>query len=280
MIEFVVLEAGTELENQLIQLWQESFGDSTDYIQMFLRNRICGQKTAVCFAEGVAVSAAYLLPLRYNMADGSSMPCYYLYAAATLPGYRGKGCFGEILAFIREHILEPVILVPAGERLAAYYKKQGFSLWLSGKEAQYSKEQITSEDRELPVKRQEQIRETNASEYTAYRMQQLNMPGAMPWDKEMMAYICRENRFCGGKLFELCIENTRYMIMCRKEEEVLQVLEMLPVNVSQEQRKQAAYALLAQTDCVQARVCIQPTVMVNKSPEIFLENGYFNLTMG
>ena len=63
-------------EKDLIQIWQQSFGDSAEYIQMFLEWNASKAKIVVCEVDAKPVSVAYLLPLVYTKAGQDDKRCW------------------------------------------------------------------------------------------------------------------------------------------------------------------------------------------------------------
>lgn len=244
MVRILDLSACSHLQEQLISIWQESFGDSKEYIQNFFEKNAGYTKVVMCEREGLIVSAAYLLPITYIQKNSTALDCYYLYAAATLPAYRGCGYFGHILQFVNEHIKEPVILVPASESLVDYYKGQGFMMWLTEKKAEIDIAVVCKDAKKVSV-----------GEYHEFRKQCLQRKGSMLWDDKMLSYIFEEHQRFGGAIFEVTLEGKRELLMCQKQEDSWQIVETLP------------------------SLLVQPPVMANQS---YFEAGvgYFNLTMG
>ncbi len=105
-------------------LWETVFGDSRKVTDAFFDNAFDSDGCFYIAAEGKAVSALYLLPVSFADQKG-----YYLYAAATLPSYRGQGLMGmlltEALVYARQQG-DFVYLCPAEESLYDYYRKHGF----------------------------------------------------------------------------------------------------------------------------------------------------------
>ena len=113
----------------LIKLWHKVFGDDREYIELFFKEAYFESE---CFAEiidGEAVSALYLLKSIIKC-DGKIYRGRYLYAAATLPDYRGKGLMAklinEALAYVKDENLDFIALVPADNGLYDYYGRFGF----------------------------------------------------------------------------------------------------------------------------------------------------------
>lgn len=134
--------------DSLVGLWHNVFGDSEDYIKLFFKEAYFD---AECFAEIVeneTVSAFYLLNCTIKL-DGKIYSGRYLYAAATLPQYRGKGymskLINEAIIYAKDKALDFIALVPASDSLYGYYGKFGFI------ESMYKYELRISKD-EPPVK--------------------------------------------------------------------------------------------------------------------------------
>lgn len=268
MVGIATLKKDSILEEELIQIWQQSFGDSPEYIRRFLRDHVSCMKVVICEAEGRAVSAAYLLPVWYVKDRDCIERCYYLYAAATLPAYRGQGCFARILQFVNKSITEPVILVPASDELIGYYQGQGFCMWLSERTCEVS-----------PNPKADRVQGAgsctgSAEAYIRLRSRLFRQPYYMLWDEEMMSYICKEFYGGGGTVKEVSVDKEHFFAMCYKSGDRLQVAEMLPAY-----SERCVQALLQDFGCTEAKVCLQPPVMTNK-PFAEQEQGYFNLTMG
>lgn len=254
---------------ELIKIWETCFGDSRAYIQMFLTHNFHRIKTVIRTQDGQAVSVAYLLPLTYEKKGQEPVKSWYLYAAATLPEYRGRGYFAEILVFIRKNIQEPVILVPAEASLVGYYEKQGFHRWLE----QVSHERTADNKKDFG---EVVFQSLTAEEYVKERDKQFLTEGYMKWSEPFMTYIFAENTFCGGAQVTVQTGNEAQSFLYRKDGEVLHITEALPRELSEK----ALQKLLQHTACTRAVICQQPTVMATADFTVSSGTGYFNLTMG
>lgn len=268
----MVVFADKSREEELIDIWKQSFGDSEEYIRMFFAWNISKTMVIIYETDGRAVSVAYLLPITYREIGKREFPCWYLYAAATLPAYRGHGYFGEIMKTVHEKIKEPVILVPGEPSLIDYYKKHGLHMWQEEvfQEIMYDTQNMTSVLDDVSF----DIKDISAQEYALKRNQLLSESGYIIWDDHFMEYICHENKFCGGDQKEICVNGKEYIVMYRKEEDVLRILEVLP------QEDICVQALLKETGLKKANVCICPNVMTTDKDKLSQNQGYFNLTMG
>ena len=115
--------------DSLINLWQKVFGDEREYIELFFKEAYSDSE---CFGEivdGEVVSAFYLLKCIIKC-DGKIYRGRYLYAAATLPEYRGKGLMAklikEALEYAENENLDFIALVPADDGLYDYYGRFSF----------------------------------------------------------------------------------------------------------------------------------------------------------
>lgn len=265
----MVTFAGENRKAELVEIWQRSFGDSEEYIRMFLEWNFQKCRIVIYELAGKAVSVAYLLPIVYTAPGKADKPCLYLYAAATLPEHRGHGYFGEILKFIRENIPEPVILVPGEQSLISYYEKQGLSLWLSERRLKIGCEALQGQTLQYDVS------DLNFKVYKVIRDKLLADTGFMKWDIHFMEYICHENKVCGGTQKHIRVNGTDYVVLYRMEDRQLSILELLP----HKEAENCVLALLKETGCKSAAACLQPVVMTTQN--ISKDNsGYFNLTMG
>ena len=116
--------------DSLITLWNRVFGDDEDYIKLFFKEVYFDGE---CFAEtdgDKVVSAFYLLKCSIKC-GGKIYFGRYLYAAATLPEYRGKGLMGRLIEeaenYVRAEKIDFIALVPANDSLYDYYGKFGFN---------------------------------------------------------------------------------------------------------------------------------------------------------
>ena len=125
----MLIKSEDKYVSSLIKLWNKVFGDDEDYIKLFFKN---AYYDCNCFAEIVGdevVSAFYLLKCNIKY-GGKIYSGRYLYAAATLPEYRGKGLMAKLISEAQEYIkaenLGFIALVPAQDSLYDYYGRFGF----------------------------------------------------------------------------------------------------------------------------------------------------------
>ncbi len=117
-----------DITGDMISLWREAFGDTEEEISLFLS--LVSEKNVITRVEdGRVVSQLFLL--EGNVCDGKkSVPAYYLYAAATLSAYRGRGIMTQLIAEAAEKAKREgkgyILLLPGEEKLYGFYEKSGF----------------------------------------------------------------------------------------------------------------------------------------------------------
>ena len=108
----------------VIKLWQLSFGDPREYVEFFLDN--CPDYVCIeYFSEDKLASMLFLLE-----GELASEKCKYLYAACTDIRFRRQGIMEKLITFTKEYCSEQgyssIFLVPANDKLYSYYAKFGF----------------------------------------------------------------------------------------------------------------------------------------------------------
>lgn len=121
---------------QILSVWKTVFGDSEAYIRFFLSQRCTLGNVLVCTVRGRIVSQLFLLPARLKAGSKTFSVCY-LFAAATLPEYRGCGYMGDLLRAAQQKCMaqstDGIVLLPAGDGLYDYYARFGFQTAFSRK---------------------------------------------------------------------------------------------------------------------------------------------------
>lgn len=116
----------------LTALWEEAFGDSRDFIEMFFATGFSLNRSMLCLENAQVVSALYWFDCLW---EGKKIA--YLYAIATDKQYRGKGICKALMRHTHLHLAENgywgAILVPAEETLEAFYGKMGYKRIAPGK---------------------------------------------------------------------------------------------------------------------------------------------------
>ena len=106
-------------DEQIISLWQEAFGDTREDILFFLTN--CNNYSCLRLDDdGILSSMLFLVDCLVN-----NEKCKYIYAACTSNTKRKSGYMTKLLEYAKCKY-DRVILIPADEKLAEYYKKRSF----------------------------------------------------------------------------------------------------------------------------------------------------------
>lgn len=126
----MLIESYDKYIDELSTLWQETFGDSEDYIKL-LFSTLSSKDFHVFLKEqnGKIVSVLYLLNAHIKT-ENKVLDGFYLYAAATHKSYRGKGFMGELINEAKNFAVlkqkDFITLLPAEESLYNYYERFSF----------------------------------------------------------------------------------------------------------------------------------------------------------
>lgn len=108
------------------KLWDIAFGDDTAFNDYFFKKIFVPEHTLIMEEKNRIVSMAQMLP--YSIANVGNAT--YIYGAATLPEFRGKGYMKRLLehSFDLDIIMGRTasILIPAEKSLFDYYKSLGY----------------------------------------------------------------------------------------------------------------------------------------------------------
>ena len=133
----VVYEAERD---EIIYLWQSSFGDTPDEIFLFLDSV---DFTFLGLREnGALVSQLFLLPRKFQSCE----PVFYLYAACTVPECRGWGFMSELIEatgdFAKRSGAKFICLLPSQDALYGFYERFGYLPLCRQKRVKLSAEDI------------------------------------------------------------------------------------------------------------------------------------------
>lgn len=113
----------------LFLLWEEAFGDSENTVKEFFDAFDFINNGFTVFKDGRAVSALYFIKAGI-VYGGKTYPAAYIYAAATLKEYRGRGYMSKLIDFACKKAGEQgcacAFLCPSDKGLFDYYGKLGF----------------------------------------------------------------------------------------------------------------------------------------------------------
>lgn len=178
---------------QLKGIWHISFGDSEEYIDMFMEQQIKNSQTVVYEEDNKIFSMFFLFRCDFSI-NGKTHPAFYLYAAATLPQYRGKGIMGKMLEFSKSYAAENgfdfIILSPAERSLYDYYGRFGFK-------ACFKSQKITLtlvNENEYEVN----FSQNDFEKMLILRNAEVKKADGVLWDEEFFRYAVYENGYTKG----------------------------------------------------------------------------------
>ncbi|WP_277668833.1 GNAT family N-acetyltransferase [Caproiciproducens galactitolivorans] len=85
------------MRRELAQIWETCFQEPSRPAKYFLNNCFRPRECLVYLTTKGIASALYMLPIQITT-DGKPVQAHYIYAAATLPAYRGRGYMAALLA--------------------------------------------------------------------------------------------------------------------------------------------------------------------------------------
>jgi predicted acetyltransferase len=197
-----MIRAATEADrSQLVRLWQICFHDEEDTIQLFLQRLNQDVSCRVDEQDGKVVAAAYLIDAKMTTPRGL-VPVWYEYALGTLPEYRGKGIMTRLLDNIRKEARRRKIpytaLVPAEEKLAPYYEKQGYRWFFTLRQIEMPRTWMM----QLGNSPAEEIR--SGEEPDGLRERLLRpLIGSLEWSAPSVSFALQFAEHCGGRVLRV-----------------------------------------------------------------------------
>ncbi|MBQ9861813.1 MAG: GNAT family N-acetyltransferase [Clostridia bacterium] len=195
------------------RIWSAVFtADTPAERDAFLDAVHVSEECVVVCENDVPISMAFFLPAVLHI-QNRAYTARYLYAAATLPAYRGKGIFSDLLnaalTALKQRGVDACFLNPAEPSLVGFYRRFGFeptifSRTISG----------TSTTKALP------IQPLSAEDYIALR-QTLLPPDHVAWDDRLLRYAVSY-----AKPIRI---GERACALCAKNNGTLHVLELLGI---------------------------------------------------
>lgn len=114
---------------ELIELWQEAFGDDKEWIESFIDAFYIPNNTLLDVQNNEISAALYLID-GDMLIGGKRHAAYYLYAACTKIKFRGKGIMTRLLEFAaneaRQRGRNFICLKPGEKSLFDFYESRGY----------------------------------------------------------------------------------------------------------------------------------------------------------
>lgn len=192
MIEFA---SKSDFE-EIVKLWNISFGDSVKTIERFLHTFFTDKNCLVIKENSSIISMLFLLESEV-VSDALTHPTYYIYAACTLPENRGKGVMSKLLKhtidFASKENKDFLCLVPGEEHLFEYYARFGFKKIFKRKDFILSKsimKQLSENGAE--------ICQPSIKTIKTLRDKTLATGSRLLWGENVIQYAIEENERSGG----------------------------------------------------------------------------------
>ena len=196
MIEFPSWSERAELS----RLWQIAFDDQPRAVRFFFQNRFRPEDCLVYRRDGKIAAALYLLPASLKIA-GIAYRAHYIYAAATLPEYRGRGYMAALLeaagqkGWARGEAYSAVL--PATEPLYRFYAKAGYVPYYKVVQVAFTKQELSGLTVAVHLGNREWLL-PDFKRLAATRNARLtNREGSLQWDGDALAYAAGYSRVFG-----------------------------------------------------------------------------------
>lgn len=204
---------------QLIELWQEVFGDSESYIRSFYTHWFSRAEVYTAVEDETVVGMAHTMPFVIKT-KGREQPAMYLYAGAVKESYRCQGIFSELIALLKRNSDRygyPLLFIPRSRSLVPYYISHGF------REIPISSEvTVTS----VPCSMDVSEEKLTAQDFYMLRNSAFaNIQDCALWDTEALSYALLEWKSCGGFANRLTLQGQQYYILAVRENSILRIME-------------------------------------------------------
>lgn len=179
-------------------LWKRNFpGDGEEYVRFFLSRCFSDDECLLDCRGGRPVSMLHLLPMSYRD-GGLSLPGQCVYAACTLPEYRGRGLMSGLLRAARP--AGPgcafTALYPASESLYRYYGQNGYRALSAVSEAAATRPEAEREAAGTPP-----LPEESPDPEKLARLRAAAFFPAVLWEGRLSRYVFEEWTATGGKIY-------------------------------------------------------------------------------
>ena len=224
MVEF----AHWEMRGGLSALWQRAFGDPPRVPRYFLFNCFSLRDCLVYRAGGRIAAAVYLLP-SFVLFGGRRVRAHYIFAAATLPEFQGRGYMSSLMAYAAIAGADRgdrfSVVLPAEESLYGLYKKQGYSPFFTARFITVSRDRLESM---APQAAPAGTILPDFHRLNALRGRLLaGCGGAVLWSDERFRLAAGMNAVYGDRLVCASAGGKWAYALCRPEGELCTVLEAM-----------------------------------------------------
>ncbi|MDR1564505.1 MAG: GNAT family N-acetyltransferase [Oscillospiraceae bacterium] len=220
---------------QLEELWQIAFNDTPGNIRFFFENRYNPNNCAVYTDKmGNVAAALHMLPASITE-DSEILPVQYIYAAATLPQYQGKGVMTSLLVYAeriaRARGQEYSILVPAEKPLFKFYENRGYKTCFG-----YRRVNMTRHELNTIIKTNSGKAAASQVYYNTLQSEHLfnlrrdvltEHEGYINWDAPAVRYACDYHRLQRGSVITATNGYEAGYALCFDHGETLEISEYI-----------------------------------------------------
>ena len=178
-----MIRFATEKESeQIVSLWQEAFGDSREWVLLYLEENI--ENVLIYEENGQVFGMLSLLRVSYKERAG-----FYVYGVATGKAHRSLGVSTKLLEHAKKLAGDGfLVLVPRNQGLFEFYKGRGFFPVNSVTTTEMAKADAKCGCRVLPA---------TPGEY--YQIRKNKLENLIEWDEDM---LCSIRKFENGKYYK------------------------------------------------------------------------------
>lgn len=174
------------------RLWQEAFGDTDEFLDLFSSTAYAPERSRTITVDGNLAAALYWFDCEY---DGKKIA--YIYAVATAKVYRGRGLCHQLMEQTHRHLKENgyvgAILVPGSQALFDLYTGMGYKI------CSHISEMVCEAEGAVDC------REIGMAEYAALRRQFLPQGGVVQ-EGANLDFLEKQARFFAGPGFLLAAQ--------------------------------------------------------------------------
>lgn len=201
----------------IAKVWRISFSDTDNYIKQFWDAMFKPENTLVYREEGVVVAMYFFLEAQ-TVIKGRGYSTFYLYAAATLPKYRGRGYMAHLIEkgvdVAKQRNVDFITLVPAEDYLFDYYAKFGFKIAFNKKSITLSRKQLFTVMKKAET--------SDELDFSRIRQVALSPYDFLNWGSDALNYAIREHIYTHGSM----VSTSRGYAMYTKGKDTLYVKEL------------------------------------------------------
>lgn len=219
MIRFAHLEELADLKG----IWRQCFEDEDPYIDSYYEEAGTFARHLVYCDPNLKqpVSMLDLLPFTIAL-EGEKLQAFYIYAAATLPSFQGRGIMhtliGESCRIAEEEGKDYIALIPQTQTLIDFYQKQQFLIPLYKKMETFC---VPSDEENSSFS---EITSCPETEFISLKKRyEGRFPAAVLHDDPFLRLIYRQTLAGGGSILKLGQEN---YAVCYLQKEKLFVQEI------------------------------------------------------